>query len=110
MSLCFTVIIKGINNSQIPYVLAYEPCPQWKYGDNFIINMNPEDPHYKKGSFKQLLEYHENTVGTEIHPDKKCLIVCNKDWESSGYDDSNTLNRLREDIESEDFNVGIFQF
>lgn len=110
MSLSFILIIKAINYSQIPYVLSYEPCPQWKYGEDFIINMNPEDPHYRKGSFKKLLEYHEKYIDREIHPDRKCILVCDKDWESSGYDDSNTLNRLREDIESEDFNVGIFQF
>jgi len=110
MSLSFTVIIKGNNNSQISFVLAYEPCPEWKYGNNFITNMNSEDPHYRKGSFKQLLEYHEKSLGREIHQDRKCLIICNKEWEHSGYDDSNTLNRIREDIESECFNVDIFQF
>lgn len=110
MSLSFTVIIKGNNNFQIPYALSYEPCPEWKYGEASIINMNPEYPHYREGSFKQLLEYHEKSTGREICPDRKCLIICDKDWEHSGYDDRDILNRLREDIESEGFNVDIFQF
>ena len=110
MSLSFTVIFKGRDNSQIPYVLAYEPCAEWKYGNDFVTKLSEEGPQYKKGEFKKLLEYHEKSLGREFHPDKKCVIICNNGWEHRGYDDKDTLNRLREDIESEGFNVETIQF
>lgn len=105
MSLSFTVILKGNDSSQIAYTLAYEPCAEWKFGNKFVTEMYSEGPHYKKCEFKKLLEYHEKSRGSKVHPNKKCIIICNNVWEHSRYDDSNTLSRLREDIESEGFNV-----
>lgn len=110
MDLCFTIILKCENGYQESYLLAYQPVPIWIHGNDYVVNMSESGTSYAKGSFKLLLNYHNNNSGRTLHPDKKCVLVCDQDWEkNAGYDDNNTLNRIISDIESEGFHVEVIR-
>lgn len=108
MNLCFTVILKCENGYQESYSLAYQPVPIWMHGDDCIVNMRESGTSYVKGSFRLLLNFHKNKGGRTLHPDKKCVLVCDQDWEkNAGYDDKTTLDRIISDIENEGFHIEV---
>lgn len=104
MDLCFIIILKCENGYQV----AYQPIPVWIHGDECIINMKDSGTSYAQGSFRLLLNYHNEKNSRTLHPDKKSVLVCDQSWEdNAGYDDKSTLDRIISDIESEGFQLTV---
>lgn len=51
------------------YNLVFEPCPIWTKGGNWLINLNPENPHYQHGSLKSLIEQEG------LQDAKRCIVI-----------------------------------
>lgn len=105
--LSFTVVLEDEAGWQYAYQLHYQPCPIWCQGDNWVVNLCDNGPHYKKGSFRRLLEVIEKR-GIQLRP--KCVLVADKTWKASTMETPKALDVIIEDIKNEGFTVTLVKF
>lgn len=90
--------------------MAYQPCPVWMLGEEYVVNMCDDALQYQPGAFKKLLNFHENNNVRHISPEKLCILICDEAWMGNiGYLNNNTLKNVVSDIESEGFTVNLIQ-
>ncbi|MGE5474796.1 MAG: hypothetical protein ACM3UU_11305 [Ignavibacteriales bacterium] len=100
----FTVVFKSINTN-LSYMLCFEPSPIWRKFDEWLINLNQKNPHYEIGGVKKLLEFEKlDTVITS--EDKECFIIV----QNEGHGSFEDLNNLHRDLINEGFRVSISTF
>lgn len=110
MDLCFTLVIKCENGYQASYQMAYQPCPVWMQGEEYVVNMCDDGLQYQAGGFKKLLNFHESNNGRSIHPDKICILICEESWINNvGLFKNEIFNTIISDIEGEGFSVKLIR-
>lgn len=81
------------------YDLLFAPCPIWAMGENWILNLNPDNPHLQPGSVQRLLEHEKLDV-------KKCIVVVHH----IGHGSIECLELLKKDLENADIKYRVIDF
>jgi hypothetical protein len=97
----FTVNLRSEENEcdDFSYGLAFVPCPVWVKGDEILLNLHPEYPHYRLGGIKRLIE--QEGIGEKL-PGAVCAHVI---VHPVGYGTAADLATLQSDLEAEGFTV-----
>lgn len=98
----FTIIFKSEEDSDYSYGLCFTPCPVWTKGDEWILNLHPQNPQYKLGDVKDLIQ--KEALVEKIK--KECLIIVH----DIGYGTFDDLKTLQQDLIKEGFIVRICSF
>jgi hypothetical protein len=96
-SLVFENNEEGVGSS---YDLLFAPCPVFAQGENWVLNLNPDNPHLQPGSVQRLLEQ-EN-----LEHVKKCVIVVH----SGGHGDIESLELLKKDLDNANLIYRVIDF
>jgi len=103
----FTVNLRNITKDNatgsydLSYGLVFIPAPIWVQGKKQILNLNPGNPKYEKGSISRLL--HAENIKEELVGSKAATVTVYP--EGIGAEDD--LQILILDLESEGFEVKI---
>lgn len=101
MDICITCILRTESFNQV-YQLSYQPCPIWSINDEVLINLNPESPYYRMGSFKRLLDYHRSINGRQIIEGSEVIILSDKECIVFAREE---IDKIIKDAENEGFKV-----
>lgn len=100
----FTVVFRT-QSQNLSYRLVFEPCPCWvKNDENWLINLNPENPQYQKGGVRRLIE--QEKLYRYFEDDKECMIII----QNQGYGDYQDYINLEQDLIEEGFSVQVCSF
>ena len=95
----FTVIFDSAEDQDHSFGLVFIPSPVWVHGARQILNLNPEEPRYKMGSVRELLE--EERIESRIGLPRRSVVVAHP----SGNGTFEDLAVLIRDLEFEGFGV-----
>ena len=99
----FTVTFSSSNESEdLSFGLVFIPCPVWVQGENEIINLNPDNPHYQAGSVRKLMEKIPALMRLQ---NKHCVVLVHAIGDGSQAD----LKFLMADLIAEGFAVQVIQ-
>lgn len=97
----FTVVFTSTESTDQSYGLVFIPCPAWVRGDEVIINLNPDNPHYQPGSVKRLLLARRISSQKRDGIERTCTVVVHPNGHGSWPD----LQALVADLKAEGFRV-----
>lgn len=98
----FTLVFGPGEDGDYSYGLCFLPCPVWTKGDEWILKLHPENPLYKLGDVKKLIQ--KEVLTEKIK--KECLIIV-YDIGNGTFED---LKILQQDLMNEGFIVRICSF
>ena len=99
----FTLTINSFEDRDLSYGLVFVPSPVWVQGNRQIVNLSPENPHYRRGGVKRLLAAERIQLGPEAG--KRCVVVAHPD----GHARADDMVELVADLEDEGFSVTLLQ-
>jgi hypothetical protein len=94
----FTVVFSGHESCDLSYGLVFIPCPVWIRDEEEILNLHPEDPHYKRGDLRLLLD--KEAVASSLHEDQRRAVII---VHPSGHGSLADVALLQEDLRAEGF-------
>lgn len=101
----FTVVFNSHESHDLSYGLVFTPCPVWMKGNKELINLHPDNPHYKPGDLQALLDKEDlNRLFAE--DSKSAAIIIH----STGHGTRQYLANLRADLEGAGFSVQELSF
>lgn len=99
----FTLVFSSPEAIDLSYGLVFIPSPVWMQGEREILNLNPEHPDYRLGSFRRLLECEPIVRKLFRH---SCVLVVHHEGLGTDMD----LHTLLDDLQGEGFQVEIYNF
>lgn len=99
----FTLIIDSAEDRDLSYGLVFVPSPVWVQGSRQIVNLSPENPHYRRGGVKRLVS--AERIQFEAGRGKRCVVVAH----SEGHGRADDMVELVSDLEDEGFSVTLLQ-
>jgi len=99
----FTLIIDSSEDRDLSYGLVFIPSPVWVQGTREIVNLGPENPHYRRGGVKRLLA--AERIQFSAQPAKRCVVVAHPE----GHARADDMVELISDLEDEGFAVTLLQ-
>jgi len=103
VSVRFTVTFDAYEDRDLSYGLVFIPSPVWVQGSRQVVNLSPEDPHYRRGGVKRLLAAERTEVDLEVV--KRCTVVAHREGHAQPQD----MIELVSDLEDEGFSVTLLQ-
>jgi len=99
----FTLIINSSEDRDLSFGLAFVPSPVWVQGTRQIVNLSPENPHYRRGGVKRLLA----AEGIQLGPEgaRTCVVVARPEGHARTVD----MVELIADLEEQNFAVTLLQ-
>jgi hypothetical protein len=95
----FTVILDSAEAEDHSFGLVFVPSPVWVQGARTILNLNPENPRYKVGSVRRLLDEEQIEVGRDMS--MRAVVVAHPEGNGTFED----FAELIRDLEFEGFSV-----
>lgn len=97
----FTLVFKRSNaNRGGNFNLVFEPSPIWDDNGKWLINLNPENPHYQSGSLKRLIEQEG------LQDVKNCILVVH----DYGYGVEGNLEIIKQELTEHGINYKVVKF
>lgn len=103
----FTFVFRSIDNYQLSYQLAFEPCPVWKVGEEIIFNPHQTNPELLETDFADFIAFLEkNDTQLSLNDEKKVFLIADRNWlDNGGYVGENALQLLTDAAKREGFDV-----
>jgi hypothetical protein len=87
----------------LSYWLVFIPSPVWVQGTRQIVNLSPENPHYRRGGVKRLLA--AERIQFDAKAVKRCVVVAHPE----GHARADDMVKLLADLEDEGFSATLLQ-
>ena len=101
----FTVVFSSQESVDLAYGLVFIPAPVWVLGGQKLLNLNPRNPRYQRGSVRRLLAQ-EDALPRLLADTRYSVIVVHP----SGHGTDEDLRTLEADLRQEGFSVHKFSF
>ena len=85
----FTFVFESKEGQNLSYLLGFIPCPVWKKGENELLNLHPEEPHFRVGDIETLIN-EEGLSGI-----KRVIVIIHKAGHATSKDLENVINELK---------------
>ncbi len=101
----FTIVFHTHESFDRSYGLVFVPSPVWIQGHREVLNLNPENPEYRLGSTRKLIQQ-EDILDHLAANTKECAIIIHQ----TGHGTAADLQMLQDDLQQEGFMVTTHPF